>query len=52
VTEVVQAEGYVPHYLPGRNPYLSEFAESHDLPLEATQGGAATALPEFAEVLR
>lgn len=52
VTEVVQAEGYVPHYLPDQNPYLSEFGDTHGLPLEATRGGADTALPEFAETLR
>lgn len=52
VTEVLQAEGYVPHYLPGENPYSAEFAEEHGLPLEATRGGAQTALPEFARSLQ
>ena len=52
VVEVAQPEGYVPHYLPGQNPFLREFAESHDLPYEATRGGAETALPEYAEKLR
>jgi hypothetical protein len=51
VVEVVQPEGYVPHYLPGKNPTLDEFATRHGLPFEATQGGAETALPEYAERL-
>jgi hypothetical protein len=52
VVEVLQAPGYVPHFLPGKNPFITEFAEAHDLPFEATRGGAATALPEYAETLR
>jgi hypothetical protein len=52
VVEVAQPEGYVPHYLPGQNPFLREFAESHGLPYEATRGGAETALPEYAEKLK
>ena len=52
VVEIVREAGYVPHYLPGTNPYLKEFGEVHHLPPEATRGGAATALPEFAEKLR
>jgi hypothetical protein len=42
----------VPHFLPGRNPFLAEFAELHGLPIEATRGGAETTLPEFAEGLQ
>jgi hypothetical protein len=52
VNEVDLAEGYVPHFLPGKNPFLTEFAETHGLPFEATQGGAQTALPEYAEALQ
>ena len=47
VVEVPRDEGEVPHYLPGQNPYTSEFAAKHGLPVEATRGGAETALPEF-----
>ena len=39
--------GTVPHYLQGENPYVSEYAATHDLPQEATLGGAATMYPEF-----
>ncbi len=52
VIEIVRPEGYVPNYLPGKNPFLTEFATKHHLPVEATRGGAATALPEFAEKLK
>jgi hypothetical protein len=52
VVEVVRPEGFVPHHLPGQNPFLAEFPTMHGLPLEAAQGGAATALPEYAERLR
>jgi len=44
VVEVDRDDGYVPHFLPGRNPFITEFAEAHALPFEATRGGAETAL--------
>ena len=37
----------VPNYLPGENPFLSEFAKKHHLPIEAVLGGAETMYPEF-----
>jgi hypothetical protein len=52
VVEIVRDPGFVPHYLPGQNPSIAEFGETYGLPREATRGGAATALPEFAETLR
>ncbi|HEX5049824.1 MAG TPA: hypothetical protein VFX89_22110 [Gammaproteobacteria bacterium] len=52
VIEVVRPDGVVPSFLPGQNPFLREFAETHHLPYEATRGGAQTALPEYAEKLR
>jgi hypothetical protein len=42
----------VPSYLPGENPFLDEFARRHQIPMIATQGGAATMYPEFQEVLK
>jgi len=39
---------YVPHYLPGKNPYLREFADRYGLPIDPTRGGADTAYPEYA----
>src|SRR5688572_2417675 len=45
--EVERDPAVVPHHLPGRNPYLGEFAKRNNVPLDATRGGAETALPEF-----
>ena len=45
--EIPRPPGEVPHYLPGENPYLREFAETFNLPLEAVRGGAATTYPEY-----
>jgi hypothetical protein len=38
---------YVPHYLPGQNPYLTEFATKYGLPVPPTRGGAETMYPEY-----
>ena len=43
---------WVPHFLPGKNPYLTEFAQKHHLPVEPTRGGAATAYPEYAKTMK
>lgn len=42
-----QPRGAVPHYLPGENPFLKEFALQHRLSDQAARGGAATMYPEF-----
>lgn len=47
VVEVPREKGDVPHHLPGANPFLEEYAKKHKVPVEATRGGAETALPEF-----
>jgi hypothetical protein len=52
VVEVLREPGDVPHYLPGENPFIDDFAQAHGLPVEAARGGAETALPEYAEKLR
>ena len=52
VQEIVRGAGEVPHYLPGTNPYTTEFAVRHGLPLDATRGGAETMYPEFRQKLR
>jgi hypothetical protein len=52
VVEADRPPGSVPHWLPGQNPYIHEYADMHGLPFEATQGGAETALPEYQEKLR
>ena len=52
VTETVVSENYFPHYLPGQNPYLTEYSINHGIAYEATQGGAATMYPEYMEAIR
>lgn len=46
-TETVVPRGKVPHYLPGRNPRLTEYAAQNSIPPEAALGGAETMYPEF-----
>jgi len=38
---------YVPHYLPGENPFVGDRARQLGIPTGATLGGAETALPEY-----
>lgn len=52
VVEVVLPKDYFPHYLPGQNPFLYEFAEKHGIPIEAAMGGAETMYPEYRERLK
>lgn len=42
----------MPHFLPGKNPYLNEFARDLGLPLEAVRGGAETMYPEYRKKLK
>jgi hypothetical protein len=42
-----QSRGAVPHFLPGRNPFLEGFRKEFNLPEIATRGGAETMYPEF-----
>jgi len=52
VVEVLLPEqGYFPHYLPGENPFLIEYARNHKIPSEAAMGGAATMYPEYRKKL-
>jgi hypothetical protein len=39
--------GATPHFLPGENPFVDEFAKKLGVPVEATLGGAETMYPEF-----
>lgn len=52
VQEIDRAPGEVPHFLPGTNPYLTEFAQRHQIPVQATEGGAETMYPEYRAKLR
>jgi len=44
-------EGYFPHYLPGQNEFLIEYARNHKIPYEAAMGGAQTMYPEYRKKL-
>jgi hypothetical protein len=46
-TETVVPRGKVPHYLPGKNPILTEYAAQYGIPPEAALGGAETMYPEY-----
>jgi hypothetical protein len=52
VSEGDMPADYFPHFLPGENPYLTEFATNHGLPYEATFGGAESMYPEYVETIR
>jgi glyoxylase-like metal-dependent hydrolase (beta-lactamase superfamily II) len=45
-------EGFVPHYLPGTNPFVDEYSKKFALPVEATRAGAETMYPEYRPALR
>ena len=52
VQEVDRDSHKVPHYLPGTNPYTTEYAIREGLPIEATRGGAETMYPDFAKRMK
>jgi hypothetical protein len=52
VVEVLLPEGYFPHYLPGQNEFLIEYARNHGIPFESAMGGAETMYPEYIERMR
>jgi len=45
-------EGVVPHYLPGKNPFIDEMNKDYHIPVIASQGGAATMYPEFRKKMK
>jgi hypothetical protein len=52
VQETDRAKGVVPHFQPGANPFLTEYAARHRLPLDAARGGAATMYPDFMQKMK
>ncbi len=52
VVEIERPRGAVPHYLPGENPFLHEYADKFNIPLEAALGGAETMYPEYQAKLK
>lgn len=49
---VGRPRGYVPHHLPGTNPFLTEYSTKSGLPFEATRAGAEAMYPEYQSRLR
>ena len=45
--EVPKPKNDVPHFLPGENPFQTDFADKYGLPFEAVWGGAETMYPEY-----
>jgi hypothetical protein len=52
VVEIERPRGAVPHYLPGANPFLHEFADHYKIPVDAALGGAKTSYPEYQSKLK
>ena len=52
VQEVDRDKNEVPHYLPGTNPFRTEYAQRHRIPVEAAMGGAETMYPDYQQKLR
>ena len=44
--------GFVPHYLPGTNPFLDNAAKRYQMPALALRGGAETMYPEFEQTMK
>jgi hypothetical protein len=42
----------VPHYLPGKNPFINEMTQKKGIPLEAVMGGPETIYPEYRKKLK
>ena len=48
----LKGDGAVPHYLPGRNPFIDEVTKAYHIPVEAVLGGAETMYPEYRKKLK
>ena len=44
--------GRVPHYLPGKNPFIDEMDKIYHIPTEASLGGAETMYPAFRDKIK
>jgi hypothetical protein len=52
VVEIERKQGAVPHYLPGKNPFVGEFAKEAGIPVDAALGGPQTMYPEYQAKLK
>jgi hypothetical protein len=46
------ASGTVPHYLPGKNPFLDEMTKLYGIPPEAELGGPETMYPAYRDKIK
>jgi hypothetical protein len=42
----------VPSYMPGQNPFVTEFAAKYQIPVEGALGGPETMYPEYRDKLK
>ena len=42
----------VPSYMPGQNPFVTEFAAKYQIPVEAALGGPETMYPEYRDKIK
>ena len=49
VHEVDRPKNEVPHYLPGSNPWITDFASEYKIPMDVILSGAASMYPEVRE---
>jgi hypothetical protein len=52
VDEVDRPESVVPSYMPGKKPFLKEFAARYGVPYQATKGGPETMYPEYMQKVK
>jgi hypothetical protein len=52
IPRLEEANGVVPHFLPGKNPFLHEVAQNYHIPEETVMGGAETMYPEYRKKLK
>ena len=50
--EATRAPGEVPHYQPGKNPFVGEMTKAYNIPQEAVLGGAETMYPAYRKKLK
>ena len=48
----LKGEGDVPHYLPGKNPFVGDVTKLYNIPVDAVLGGAETMYPEYRKKLK
>jgi hypothetical protein len=52
IEETERPRGTVPSFMPGQNPWVSDYAAQNNLPQAATLGGPETMYPEFRKKMK